>query len=354
MEYMHTPNKLTDDNSDTSQIFNAYGGYFLGMHIAEKLSDVYDFNIPRQIVYQSIDTIDHKEIIECFSLGFGVKTSGIEESFSAKSARGVNSSRHSFWSGDDYDEGKRIIDTAIKRLSSGHMKALVFQEYIKGSRVNMHVKESEIVCETDRLIDRLLVQRKSAEYTCETVSTESPQQPIPTDLLDKIIESATPMRKELGFDYDIELMVSDNGPYITQLRPIPNRDCIHFYKNEPFDHKTVKIHETRYTNGIWSTGRFHEVDKYTEKEPFVVIKKNKDIRRCGDVRDALNEGTPTLVLDPFSGFRLTHEPRNLPEELRIRRYFGYLSIASCNRTIDSGQVIYANLNEDIGTLYEAD
>lgn len=58
--------------------------------------------------------MENEEILDYLPGGFGVKTSGTQESFSEYSVRGVNSSRHSFWDGKDYNFGIDIIEESKK------------------------------------------------------------------------------------------------------------------------------------------------------------------------------------------------------------------------------------------------
>jgi hypothetical protein len=350
MTELREPNMLPEDQR---LFFEMQGGYSLGMQIASKISPNYNFTMPKQLTYQETNPIEDGQILDHLSEGFGVKTSGTKESFSEYSARGVNSSRHSFWDGKDYDLGMDIINESKKRLTSKYVKSLVFQEYIKGSKVNMHVTDTDLLCETDRETERLLIYKTKREDNTELVNTVSPQPAIPTTVLRGIINSAWHMRRDIAFDYDVELMVNENGAYITQLRPLPNQDCLDIKQSDYQPGSLTEIHETRYVNGLWSSRQSYEVDHNIDNEPFVALKKNKDIRKCQDIQESLNAQIPTLVLDPFSGFRITHEPYHLPEDLKMRRYFGYISIASCRSNIDPGQTVIASLSSDSGVLYYA-
>lgn len=217
----------------------------------------------------------------------------------------------------------------------------------------MHVTDTYLLCETDQETERLLTYKTKQEDSTELVSTLNPQPAIPIEILKGIVNSAWHMRQDITFDYDIELMVNEGGAYITQLRPLPNQDCLDLEQSSNQSDSLTIIHETRYVNGLWSSRQPYIVDNYTDNEPFVALKKNKDIRKCQDIQEALNAQIPTLVLDPFSGFRITHEPYYLPEDLKIRCYFGYISIASCMSNIDPGQTVIASLNNDSGVLYYA-
>lgn len=344
--------KLSESDRRT---FHERGGYSLGLEIARRHGVKNGLYVPRDIVMLKNEELDAQEILATLPNGFGVKTSGVSESFSEHSYRGANSSRGNFWDGEDTGLGVEIIErTKVKVRSTPLLRSMVFQEYIEGTKATLHVNESTIVYEGDGQHGKVLIRHGDSDETAELLQpTASTSQADGTDRLKSLFASAKKMRDEVLFDYDLEIISSDRSHYITQLRPIPNFDCLeHVTGGQRYGGHLRKIHETMFANGIWLDNRFFEIDRYTEDRPFVAIKKNPDIRKCTDINEALAAKIPTLVLDPFGGFRITHEPIDLPNDLSLRSCFGYISIASCSKSLEQGQMISARIDHNQGVLYE--
>ncbi len=350
-------NALRELSIEQRLLYENRGGYSLGMDIAQEIGPEFGFSVPQQYTYLVGDNINHDEVLDMFPNGFGIKRSGINESFSPSASRGINSSRSHFWDGTDRDEGRTLIDSVVSEATGDSLRSLVFQEYIRGSKATVHATEDQVICEAEMSESRgLLVIEDNLSVVTETSPSDESQTDMSFVVLRGLGEAVKSMRRSLSFDCDIEFMVTEDTSYITQLRPIPEYDCLELRQNEEGRVNEAEgyeplLHQTRFVNGIWRTGLVHTVNDYAEQEPFVVIKKHRDIRHCTSIMEALDARTPTLVLDPYSGFRLTHEPENLPRDSRLRKFFASISIAACDADIDEGQQLKITVNNDQGKIY---
>lgn len=217
---MNTLHLLTDDQR---RVFETRGGYSLGMEMAQEHGPEFGFSIPQQYTHLLGDKIRYDDILDLFPLGFGIKRSGTDESFSFAASRGTNSSRNNFWDGDDRKEGVAVIENVINEDVSANRKSLVFQQYIRGAKVTVHATDQRVTCEADMDTARgILILDDESDEVLETVPSEIFQEDISFSTLRGLAHAIKSMRSTLPFDCDIELIVEGDTRYITQLRPLPD------------------------------------------------------------------------------------------------------------------------------------
>jgi hypothetical protein len=82
-----------------------------------------------------------------------------------------------------------------------------------------------------------------------------------------------------------------------------------------------------------------------------MVKRTTTLADCPLILARLNRGDPTLVVDACDGFRLSHDPRHLPEVIPHRKAFAYISVAgSPLARLRAGEFVEAFVDGDTGLI----
>lgn len=338
--------------------FDQYGGYSLGQYIASTHGAECEFTVPESVTIPLDGAPTDSSLLaitEEMTDGFGIKKSGPSEAFSTQSIRGVNSSKNSFWDGQDAEVGLQLLKYNIEVAQYSGYRSAVVQRYVRGSKFTIHCYTNRSISELTDETKAILELEEGLPPVIETFSSIPLEDDVATEVID-VMNNASRLRDILGFDLDIEVISSENILYITQLRPIPPDDCLDYstlteHAGQIDQFRPSPTHSTLAVNGRWQTGYIHTVDFTKEMEPRVLIKKNPDIEQCDDIIESLELNIPTLVLDPHGGFKITHETKNLPANPALRKHFAYISIYNCFANIQPGDKVRVRSNGDKGALY---
>jgi hypothetical protein len=286
--------------------------------------------------------------------GFAVKYSGHEESFSPGCTRGRYSSRRRFWDGDDLDRARALVAEAITHVPPG-TKALIFQQYIRAEELSgilyAYGYRSRVLMEAmshgqrtfSEIRDDCVVE--SATITGEHIRSGSIIEADPRQLYRTI----NGIRKLVGFDLDMEGFASPSGVVAVQLRPIPD-DMPRVLHPVYLPRPRGGWHRTPWIWGTWQGGP-SAVDEDIPGRPAVMVKRTASLADCPVILARLRRGDPTLVVDVLDGFRLSHDPRLLPEVIPHRRAFAYMSVAGSSLArLQAGEMVEAFVDGDTGLI----
>lgn len=293
--------------------------------------------------------------------GFAVKYSGHKESFSPFSRRGGQSSRNRFWD-DNHKDGAVDFVRAAALAAPDDTRFIVLQSHVKPPNVTgviyVHAYKSRAVAEVSGNGYRLLAIFESGAV--ETRVIRVPHARSTGDLvpdLPCLLKKAVEFRNGFGFDLDIECFQSNDDLIITQLRPIPEEVNREEAIQASMLIQRVIATEASYIVSPWVFGTWMSTEAYCINEqvlnrPAVLMKRHPDIRQCGDILERISHQLPTLVLDPFDGFHITHHPSLLPENMRLRKYFSYVSVAEIDSaTLDKIGVVSVVCDGDIAIIW---
>jgi hypothetical protein len=321
--------------------FQRFGGYLLGLRFAEVYLGT---SIPPDIRLTREEAVRFESSgrwVDQLGGGFVVKYSGHRESFSPFSRRGGQSSRNRFWDDNHKDGAVDFIRTATLAAPEA-TKFIVLQSYVRPSNttgvIHVHAYKNRAVAEVSGNGYRLLAIFESG--VVETHIIYVPHVRSTGDLvpnLPRLLKRAVEFRNVLGFDLDIECFQRSDDLIITQLRPIPEE----INREEAMRASmlvrqalvTEASHVSPWVFGTWTSTEAYCINEQAPNRPAVLMKRYPDIRQCDDILERISHQLPTLALDPFDGFRITHYPSLLPENMRLRKYFSYVSMAEMDSAI---------------------
>ncbi|WP_406296507.1 hypothetical protein OG948_13435 [Embleya sp. NBC_00888] len=339
--------------------YHQRGGTVLGLGLLRRATDIPNLALPADTVFDLREVLTAgaaaviRNLPEALRGGFALKFSGHGESFSPECARGRYSSRRRFWDGVDQLQAVAIVDAAMRHPPPG-TRAIVFQQYV-------HDPGLSGVFYAYCYLERLLVeatskgQRTFTEVTGDRVtrraSVEGPHiRSASTREADpvRVYSILQALRRQLGFDFDIEGFESDGGVIAVQLRPIPN-DMPRGVEL-PAMQKGTGWHRTPLVWGVWENGRAI-LDADVPGQPAVMIKRTASLAGCPVIMRRLERGDQTLVVDAVDGFRLSHDPCCLPEVVRQRQGFSYISVAGSQLAqLQPGEIVEAFVDGDNGAI----
>lgn len=337
-------NKISEE---LSSIYTQYGGVSLGIALAESYSrNDENCHTPLAVSIPILDIgrYDPNRISNIAARGFAIKTSGVSESFSPESARGRNSSRNRYWAPMSGVDAYNLVVHLASMLTSDTI-ALVLQEYITDADpcgiIHCYALEEERII-LEHIQDRhtLLVEMQGSSVVHAAISGYVGRvQPTSTGLdVDMISAVVTSMRNFLGFDLDLELFQRKGQVCIVQVRPIPSDVSIDRSVQLRIE-RLCSVNESwvdvPFFSGLWVHDRvpIGQVDSAVA----ALIKEEADLGHCPQILDRLRDGKPTLVIDLVGGFRISHSPENLPEDLAMRRHFSYVALSTIDISATSLQ-----------------
>jgi hypothetical protein len=343
------------------QVFHECGGTYLGLVLAEELSRTLPIVVPKRytMALEQVPAGSLDRALRLLGDGFVVKYSGHREGFSRHCVRGTHSSRDRYWDGRDSDEARRLLERAVAQAPAG-TRLLILQELIRHPSLTG-------IFHSYAYRDRVLIEatgagRRSFSEThrgvvCRQAHVAAAHirsagnQVVDTTLVTRVM---TEIRARLGVDVDVEGFGLDDRVVVLQLRPIPPDMPVRVEVRAAIDdHLRLSPAGWYRTPFVW--GSWDEVPGLVDEDvpgrPAVLTKRTADLRDCTPVMRRLRRGDPTLVVDCVDGFRLSHQPINLPEDPTLRRCFAYLSVANTPLVgVRPGERVEAFVDGDRGIL----
>lgn len=224
-----------------------------------------------------------------------------------------------------------------------HMSG-VFYAYCYGDRTLIEASSAGERVFTEVSGDRVV---RRASVTGKHIQSGSRRQADPL-ILHTCLQT---LRTRVGFDFDIEGFESDVGIIAVQLRPIPD-DMPRLAVIPPGESDT-NWHSTPLVWGTWMNGAT-VVDVDVAGEPAIMLKRASSLAECPNITRRLERGDHTLVVDVVDGFRLSHDPRYLPEVVQHRRGYAYISVVGAPlANLQPGETIEAFIDGDTGLIRRA-
>ena len=340
-------------------LYRRNGGTILGLELLRRAAERCDLSVPPDTAF-SLEEVRHLSP-ESFRLwlsgelrdGFALKYSGHSESFSKECVRGRNSSRRRFWNGVDEAKATRIIEDAIDEAPRD-VRALVFQQYLNDPNLSgvfyAYAYEGRTLVEANSMGERTFTEVyagrvvQQVSVSGEHIRSVSRKQADPLQV-DICLQA---LRAEVGFDLDLEAFTSGATVVAVQMRPIPE-DMPRLSESS-----SIPIgrgwHRTPLVWGAWENASAI-VDADAPGHPAVMVKRTASLAECPTIMRRLERGDPTLVLDVVDGFRLSHDPRYLPEMVHQRQHFAYISLAGTPfADIRRGDGVQAFVDGDTGFI----
>ncbi|MGW4204415.1 hypothetical protein [Streptomyces sp. NPDC004726] len=312
------------------------GGSALGLALLRRAAASLDLIVPDDLILSLEDAarIGADQLVatlpSSLSAGFALKYSGHEESFSPACTRGRYSSRRRFWDGVDVGLARQMVAEAIAHAPPG-TRSLAFQQYVKTDGLSgvffAYGYQRRLLVEATSERRRTFTEVRGgqvvdhATVTGDHIRSGSIVEADPLQLYGVI----SGLREVVGFDLDMEGFVSPPGVVAVQLRPIP-KDMPRVLHPARLPRPRADWHRTPWIWGSW-TGEPRVVDEDVPGRPAVMVKRTTALADCPAIVARLHRGDPTLVVDALDGFRLSHDPRHLPETIPHRRAFAYISVA---------------------------
>lgn len=342
------------------ELYLRQGGSCLGLAILKRVADRFGLLVPDDLVLSLEDAarLGADRLVESLPptllAGLALKYSGHLESFSPGCTRGRYSSRRRFWDGGDLDQARRMVAEAITHAPPG-TRTLVFQQYIKAEGLSgvfyAYGYRGRVLVEALSRGRRTFTEIRDgqvADYatvTGEHIRSGSVIQADPIQLYRAI----SGLREAVGFDLDMEGFASPAGVIAVQLRPIPE-DMPRVLHPAHLPRPRGDWHRSPWIWGSWQGGP-STVDEDLPGHPAVMVKRATTLADCPLILARLNRGDPTLVVDTLDGFRLSHDPRHLPETIPHRRAFSYISVAgSPLARLEAGETVEAFVDGDTGLI----
>ncbi|WP_314410108.1 hypothetical protein [Streptomyces sp. DSM 40484] len=336
------------------------GGSCLGLAILKGVADRFNLIVPDDLILSLEDAarIGADQLVESLPPtlrpGFALKYSGHQESFSPGCTRGRHSSRRRFWDGGDQDQARTLVAEAIINAPPG-TQAVVFQQYVKTAELSgvfyAYGYEGRVLVEAISRGRRTFTEIRNghivdyATVTGEHIRSGSVLEADPLQLYRAI----SGLRDAVGFDLDMEGFASPNGVIAVQLRPIPE-DMPRVLHPAHLPHPRGDWHRTPWIWGSWQGGP-STVDEDVPGRPAVMVKRTTSLADCPDIVRRLHRGDRTLVVDLCDGFRLSHDPRHLPEVIPHRSAFAYISVAGSSLAqLQAGETVEAFVDGDTGLI----
>ncbi|WP_329101594.1 hypothetical protein [Streptomyces sp. NBC_01439] len=336
------------------------GGSSLGLALLKRAAESLDLIVPDDVILGLDDAarIGADRLVESLPsslrAGFALKYSGHEESFSPGCTRGRYSSRRRFWDGGDPDQARSLVADAITHAPPG-TQTIVFQQYIKAEGLSgvfyAYGYRGRVLVEATSRGRRTFTEVRGghvveqATVTGEHIRSGSR---VEADSF-QLYRCISVLREAVGFDLDMEGFASDAGVIAVQLRPIPE-DMPRLPGPARLPRPRDGWHRTPWVWGAWQTG-VATVDEDVPGHPAVMVKRSVSLADCPPILARLYRGDPTLVVDAFDGFRLSHDPRHLPEAIPSRRAFAYISVAgSPLAQLRAGETVEAFVDGDAGMI----
>ncbi|MEU6757580.1 hypothetical protein [Streptomyces sp. NPDC046685] len=336
------------------------GGSALGLTLLRRAAASLDLIVPDDLILGLEDAarLGADRLVESLPssllAGFALKYAGHEESFSPGCTRGRYSSRRRFWDGIDLDQARRMVAEAITSAPAG-TQTLVFQQYIKAEGLSgvfyAYGYKGRVLIEALSQGRRTFMEVRGglvtdyATVTGEHIRSGSAIEADPIQLY----RSISGLREAVGFDLDMEGFASPAGVIAVQLRPIPE-DMPRVLHPAHLPRPRGDWHRSPWIWGSWQGGP-STVDEDVPGRPAVMVKRTTTLADCPLILARLNRGDPTLVVDALDGFRLSHDPRHLPEVIPHRRAFAYISVAgSPLARLASGETVEAFVDGDTGLI----
>lgn len=336
------------------------GGSSLGLALLRRASESLDLIVPDDLILSLEDAarIGADRLVEALPstlrAGFALKYSGHQESFSPGCTRGRYSSRRRFWDGIDQDQARQMVAEAITHAPPG-TQTLVFQQYIKAEGLSgvfyAYAYRGRLLMEATSKGRRTFTEMQGgrvvehATVTGDHIRSGSVIEADPFQLHGCI----SGLREAVGFDLDMEGFASPAGVIAVQLRPIPE-DMPRLLDPARRPPPGNGWHRTPWVWGTWQSDAVR-LNEDIPGRPAVMVKQAPTLADCPDILRRLHRGDRTLVVDPLDGFRLSHDPRHLPEVVPYRSAFAYISVAgSPLAALQPGETVEAFLDGDTGLI----
>ncbi|MGA5134422.1 hypothetical protein ACPCTO_31975 [Streptomyces olivoreticuli] len=344
-------------------LYYRLGGSCVGLTILKQVADRCNLIVPDDLIMDLEDAarLGADRLVGSLPLGlrsgFALKYSGHQESFSPGCTRGRYSSRRRFWDGTDLDQARILVAEAITHAPPGTC-SLMFQQYVKAEglsgvfyaygypgRVLVEAVSRGRRTYTD-IRGGQVVERATVKG--EHIRSGSTLQANPFQLY----QSISGLRRVVGFDLDMEGFVASTGVIAVQLRPIPD-DMPRLPRPPSRLPAGGGWHRTPWVWGTWP-GWAATVDEDLSGHPSVMVKRATSLADCPLIMARLRRGDSTLVVDPVDGFRLSHDPRHLPEVIPYRKSFAFISVAGSHlAALQPGDTIEAFIDGDAGMIRRA-
>lgn len=336
------------------------GGSSLGLALLRRASESLDLIVPDDLILSlgMAARIGADRLVEALPsglrAGFALKYSGHQESFSPGCTRGRYSSRRRFWDGSNLDQARRMVAEAITSAPPG-TQTLVFQQYVKSQGLSgvfyAYGYEGRVLVEATSKGRRAFTELRDGqpvEYATVTGEHIRSGSVIEADPF-QLYRCISGLRAAVGFDLDIEGFAYPGGVIAVQLRPIPE-DMPRLLDPAHRPPPGNGWHRTPWVWGTWHGGP-SMVDEDVPGRPAVMVKRATTLADCPLILARLNRGDPTLVVDVLDGFRLSHDPRHLPEVIPHRRQFAYISVAGSDlAALKPGETVDAFVDGNAGMI----
>lgn len=344
-------------------VYHRQGGSCVGLAILKSVADQFRLTVPDDLILglEEAARIGADRLVEGLPIGlragFALKYSGHEESFSPGCTRGRYSSRRRFWDGGDVDQARTMVAEAITRAPSG-TQAVIFQQYVKAEGLSgvfyAYGYQGRVLVEAVSRGRRTFTEIQAgqvADYAVVTGEHIRSGSVIEADPL-QLYREISGLREAVGFDLDIEGFAAATGVIAVQLRPIPG-DMPRSLDSGTHPPPDNGWHRTPWFWGTWE-GDAAILNEDVPGRPAIMVKQATSLSDCPDILRRLRRGDRTLVVDPLDGFRLSHDPRHLPEVVTYRKPFAYISVAgSPLSALRPGDTVEAFLDGDAGLIRRA-
>ena len=295
-----------------------------------------------------------KQAQSSYPHGLTVKYSGTKEAFSLHASRGRDSSGQRRSYGFDPDLPEKV-KYAADNAPNGTL-AIVFQELadlsVIGVLVHAYIQQETITLEIIYNTGRMLMIFDDHVLIHNEISGAFPFHVFPLEHGFYILELLIKLRDFLydnNEGWNIEgFWETQKGHFkVFQLRPIPMdrpSDCVKIFSLE----NSIRPEwSTRFTWGKFDI-TLPENQKDWQKNGIILRKAHE---KClpNIVTERIQAKQPVLLIDALEGFRLSHEPWNLPA-YDLRENYNYVYIPELIVNTMNGSSINIHSNGDVASL----
>lgn len=218
----------------------------------------------------------------------------------------------------DSDIKSIILDEMIK-LPNNYLYLVIFDGY----KIKIEISRND----RERLFFELDV-KGNITYT-ESNSKYITKEELPYDVFEKILE----IHKQI-FAYFWKIPVNTEWFFwdweytMIQVRPTPNEQKD---ENKVLSYNEDGIEENRVTKFVYWVFDFEGIPKIINKDNYLIEEKSIFILDQNHrwfsnlIKARLENGLPTILIDIFDWFHISHDPNLLPHYWEARKNFNYIS-----------------------------
>lgn len=321
---------------DAKQIFERLGGTALGLFIAQRISETIPSVTSPTFAAIPVEALfEHNKIPDGYLGALSgvseaiVKLSGLQEAFSATVTRGANSSfgrpRISPYAGMDAGDLRKLLESSGDAGGSHMLRSVVLQQAIAtvgAIGVISHSNGAELLVEFSLDGHRYLYASSAPgkiDHTESTLLDRSVANLASKFDVAALLEKLWRIQKLCDFPVNIEGVCNGLDFIILQLRPVPNDAP----RSPEIARKIAALDVSRWTDVattrlVWGVFDVKaKIESFEsplagEKPAIVLAPKHPEPWNAPNIRERLEGGGETVVINTHGGFHLSHSHSDLP------------------------------------------